>query len=159
MRIIFTGTPGTGKTTVSKMVAKKLGLKYVDGKKIIRKKELREGYDNELKAVIVDEKRLAKEFESFDDCVIDSHLSYFMNPKKVSLCVVLRCDTNELVKRLGKRKYNEEKIRENVQSEIMNVCGNDSFERGHTVLEINTSKRSVKEVVELVLDKNICSLK
>ncbi|MBR9678805.1 MAG: AAA family ATPase [Nanoarchaeota archaeon] len=153
MRIIFTGTPGTGKTTVSKIVSKKLGLKHVEGSEIIRKKGLREGYDVDLSAVIVDEKNLAREFEKFDDCVIDSHLSYFMSSKKVLLCVVLRCDTNKLISRLEERKYSPEKVRENVQSEVMNVCGNDAFERGHVVLEINTSKRSVSDVARIVLEK------
>jgi adenylate kinase len=153
MQIIITGTPGTGKTTIAKNLAKKLKLEYVDGKKVIEKKRLREGYDKELEAAIVDEKKLAKEFEKYSNVVIDSHLSYFMNPKKVDLCVVLRCDTKELIRRLKKRKYNQEKIKENVQAEIMNVCGEDAFQRGHTVLEINTTRRNPNNVARIILKK------
>jgi adenylate kinase len=153
MILILTGTPGTGKTTIAKILCKKLGLKYVDGKKVIEKKSLREGYDKELEAIIVDEKKLSEEFEKEKNAVIDSHLAYFMKPKKVDLCVVLRCDAKELIRRLKKRKYNEEKIKENVQAEIMNVCGNDAFERGHTVLEINTTRRNANNIVKLILEK------
>lgn len=153
MIIIITGTPGTGKTTIAKSLSEKLGLRYVEGKRIIEKRELKEGYDKVLDALIVDEKKLAREFEKEDNAVIDSHLSYFMNSKKVDLCVVLRCNTRELIRRMEERKYKPEKMRENVQAEIMNVCGNDAFERGHKVLEINTTGKKPGEIISIILER------
>ena len=151
MRIIITGTPGVGKTSVARILAKKLGLKYVGGKRLIEK--FSEGYDNRLDAFIVDEKKLARELAKEDNVVVDSHLSHFASPKKVDLCVVLRCETGELIKRLEKRRYNAEKIRENVQAEIMNVCGSEAFERKHLILEINTTGKTLEQVASIVIEK------
>ena len=56
--IIITGTPGTGKTTLSKQLAKKLNLSYIDANLIIRKYNLSEGYDRKRKTKIIDTKKL-----------------------------------------------------------------------------------------------------
>ena len=45
MIIIVTGTPGTGKTTFSKEIAKEKNLKYIDVSKIIKENNLSEGFD------------------------------------------------------------------------------------------------------------------
>jgi len=43
--ICVSGVPGTGKTTLSKKLAKKLGFHYIDVNKIISKYRLSEGFD------------------------------------------------------------------------------------------------------------------
>ena len=40
MRIVITGTPGTGKSTISKLLSKKFGVPLVDIKKIVSAKKL-----------------------------------------------------------------------------------------------------------------------
>jgi adenylate kinase len=58
--ILVTGTPGTGKTTLAKMLAKKLAMKYIDVNQIIKEGGLSEGYDAKRAAKIVDTKKLGK---------------------------------------------------------------------------------------------------
>ena len=95
--IIVTGTPGTGKTTISRAICRKLGYRYIDVKKISREHNLREGYDNKRNCYIIDEEKLCnvliKEIrnqknsvrrKNFSGIVIDSHLSHYL-PKE---CVV-----------------------------------------------------------------------
>lgn len=47
--ILVTGTPGAGKTKVSREIAKKYNLKYIDVNKLIKENKLYGGYDKKLK--------------------------------------------------------------------------------------------------------------
>ena len=58
--IIVTGTPGTGKTALSKRLAKKLNFYYIDANKIIFEYKLSDGYDRKRKTKIIDVKKLNK---------------------------------------------------------------------------------------------------
>src|SRR3989338_2276060 len=57
--IIVTGTPGTGKTTFAKRIAKKPGYEYVDVNRLISKHHLYQRYDQKLKTKIIDTKKLS----------------------------------------------------------------------------------------------------
>ncbi|MBW2992572.1 AAA family ATPase [Candidatus Woesearchaeota archaeon] len=145
--IIVSGTPGTGKSFVARRLAHKLGFRYVDVKKVISRYKLRERYDKKRKSWVVDEKRLARVLEgiikdSKEDLIIDSHLSHFINPKLVDLCIITKCDLKKLEKRLKKKRYNKDKIRENLECEIFDICLNEAHERGHTIFVINTTHDS-----------------
>jgi len=56
--IVVTGTPCTGKTTIAKVLAKKLKWKYLDVNKIIKKYKLIESYDKLRKTNEVSIKKL-----------------------------------------------------------------------------------------------------
>jgi adenylate kinase len=146
MKIIaITGSVGCGKTTLAKKIAKKIKGKYVDVNKIINKYKLSESYDKKRKSKIIDVKKLNKVLiglikKSKQDLVIDSHLSHYLPSKYVNLCIVTKCDLKILKKRLKKRDYSEDKIRENLDAEIFDVCLNEVKEKGHNVLVIDTTK-------------------
>lgn len=150
MAIIVTGTPGTGKTTIARMIAKKLMFRYIDTNKIIKKKRLSVFYDKKRKTKVVDEKKLAIELIKIinrnDKVVVDGHLSHFIPRRCVSFCIVTRCDLNILRQRLEKRRYNKEKIRENLDAELFEVILNEALERKHNVYVIDTSnKKSISK--------------
>ena len=125
MVIIVSGTPGTGKTTYSKNLAKARKLKYIDVKRLIEKKKLYSGFDKKRDAYIVDEKKLSKflvdMIKKENNLVIDSHLSHYILPKHVKLCIVTKCSLKTLEKRLLNRGYSKDKIRENLDSEIFDT--------------------------------------
>ena len=52
--IIITGTPGTGKTALAKILAKELNFKRINLSEIIDKKNLCEAYDEKKQCKIVD---------------------------------------------------------------------------------------------------------
>ena len=149
MRIICTGTPGTGKTTIAKAIAKKCHMQYVEVNKIIKTNNLREGYDKKRQTYIVDEKKLTKILLQYvqknKSYIIDSHLSHYLPAKKVTLCIVTKTDLKELKKRLEKRKYPKAKIRENIDAEIFDICYQEALEAGHTIQVIDTTKKSLKQ--------------
>ncbi len=145
--IIVSGTPGTGKTTTAKKIAKKINGKYIDVNKVVQKYKLAEGYDRKRKTRIVDIKKLNRVLvkmikESKKTLVIDSHLAHYLPKEHVKMAVICKCDVKELRKRMKKRGYGKEKTEENVEAEIMDVCRNEARERGHKIKIVNTGKSS-----------------
>ena len=153
--VIISGTPGTGKTTLSKKLAKRLGFHYTDVNKLISGCKLSESYDIKRKTKIVDTAKLNKElikeintltkknnkkFKKIKGIIIDSHLSHYLSKKYVDLCIITKCDIKELNKRLRKKYFNREKIKENLEAEIFDVCLNEAMERKHKIITIDTTK-------------------
>jgi len=140
--IIVTGTPCTGKTTLAKEIAKRFKFKYVDANKIVKDNNLSEGYDKERDCEIVDVKNLNKVLKAIIKeeykVVIDSHLSHELPNDLVDLCIVTKCNLKELEKRLKERDYSKEKIRENLDSEIFDICFVEAKENNHEILIIET---------------------
>ena len=143
--IIVTGSVGSGKTTLSKKVAKKFNLEYIDISKLIADNDLSSGYDKKRKCKIIDIKKL-NEFlinlirNSKSNLIIDSHLSHYLPKKYVNLCIVTKCSLKVLEKRLKKRKYHKSKIRENIDVEIFDVCLNEAKALNHKIVVIDTTK-------------------
>jgi len=135
---IVSGCVGTGKTTFAKKLAKEKKAEYINVKDLIKKYNLSSEYDKKRKCYVIVINKLIKVLnkiikESKKSLVIDSHLSHYLNPKNVDRCYITKCDIKELRKRLKKRKYSKDKIEENVEAEIMDVCYNEALEKGHRV--------------------------
>ncbi|MEM4267849.1 MAG: adenylate kinase family protein [Candidatus Woesearchaeota archaeon] len=136
--IIVTGTPATGKTTFAKQFAKEKGYFYLDLNNLIKENRIYSGYDRKRKSYIVDIRRLIKPVVKIirqykGKVVIDSHLSHYLPPKYVRLCIVTKCPLKTLKRRLEKRGYSKAKIRENLDAEIFDVCFIEAKEMGHRV--------------------------
>lgn len=143
--IVVSGTPGTGKTKVAKELAKKKGHKYIDVNKLIKEHKLYDSYDRKRKTYVVDVARLNKCLialikKSKKSLVIDSHLAHHLPKKYVDLCIITKCDLKNLKRRLERRGYSKVKIRENLDSEIFDVCLNEAKEFGHRIKIIKNKK-------------------
>jgi adenylate kinase len=139
--IAVTGTPGTGKTTFSKKLAKQLGFDYIDVNALIEKEKIDDGYDEERDAKEVDTDKLTLALSKAigkarkkKGVIIDSHLSHYLPPMKVDMCVVCKCELLELKKRLAKKGYDKGKIAENMDAEIFDICYNEAKEIGHKMV-------------------------
>jgi adenylate kinase len=139
MIIAITGTPGTGKTTLTKKLSKDLKAKAISGNTIIKKYKLSEGYDKEKKCTIVDVNKFSK--ACIDECkdksktfIIDSHLSHNLSKNNVKACIICKCDLKKLRKRLEKRKYSKQKIQDNLDAEIFETCFLEAQEKKHNCI-------------------------
>lgn len=141
--VIVTGSVGSGKTTFAKNFAKGHKAKYVDVNELIKEYNLSEGYDKKRKCKVIDTDKLNKVLikiikNSKEDLIIDSHLSHYLPPKYVNLCIVTKCNIKKLRDRLKKRGYSKAKVEENVDAELFDVCFNEAKELGHKIKVVYT---------------------
>lgn len=141
--IAISGAVGTGKTTYAKKLAKEKKLKYINIGDIIDEYKLSKKYDKKLDCKIVDVKDLVKVLIKLlkkNKLVIDGHLSHYLPKEYVEKCIIMKCDISELKKRLEKRKYSKNKIRQNLDVEIFDLILEEAKELGHKIKVVDTSK-------------------
>ena len=146
--IIISGTPGTGKSTLAKKLSKFLHAKLLDVKEIITINNLKEKYDENRDTYEVDTAKLNKillkkineEKKSNSILVIESHLAHYLPTKYIDLCIITSCNLKILQTRLKKRKYSKEKVRENLDAEIFDICYTEAIQKHNKVIKIDTSK-------------------
>ncbi|KAJ3057418.1 hypothetical protein HK097_007597 [Rhizophlyctis rosea] len=122
--ILVTGTPGTGKTTTSELIALAVGFQHIEVGKLVKEKQLHNGFDEEFQSWLLDEDKVVDELEPImqeGGKIIDHHGCDFFPERWFDLVVVLRTDNSVLYPRLKKRNYNTNKITENIECEIMEV--------------------------------------
>ena len=56
--ILVTGTPGTGKTTLSQNLAQSLGMNHIEVGKLVKEKELHDGWDEEFQSYLLNEDKV-----------------------------------------------------------------------------------------------------
>lgn len=148
-RVCISGTPGTGKSEIARLLAERLGWKMVELNKLAKDKGCIAGYDEKRDCKEVDVKKLAKEVEKMEgSLVLESHFAHYMPCDAVFM---LKVDPEELKRRLEKRDWKEEKIKENLEAEITEVCKSEALEEGRKVYEIDTTGKKPEEVVEEIL--------
>ncbi len=148
--IIISGTPGSGKSTLAIWLAKKLKGMRVDIHDYYT--ELSTKYDKKKQCYDIDMKKFEKlvkekikgvsKNQEYRALIIDSHITHLLPKKLVDLCIVTTCSNlKKLEQRLQERKYSKQKIRENLDVEIFQICLHEAKEKGHQVLVVDTAKR------------------
>ncbi|PVZ96483.1 hypothetical protein BB558_007637 [Smittium angustum] len=142
--ILITGTPGTGKSTTSEMVAELLGYNLINVGEIIKSEKLHDGHDAEFDTYWLNEDKVLDHLEPLlanGANIVDYHSCDFFPERWFQLVVVLHTQTEKLYDRLVARNYNEKKISENMQCEIMMVVADEA-------------RASYKEEIVVELDSN-----
>lgn len=122
--ILITGTPGTGKTETSKLIAEKTGLKHLNVSDLVKENKCYEEKDEEFDTYIIDDDKVCDLLEPMIEKggnIMDFHSVDLFPEDWFELILVLRADTETLYDRLTERGYNEKKLNENVECEIMQV--------------------------------------
>ncbi|RQW78325.1 MAG: hypothetical protein EHM14_12285 [Methanothrix sp.] len=144
MRIALTGTPGTGKTTIARL----LPYRIIDINALV-KAGLNFGVDPERGCLEADmdglEKRLL-EIDSDEICILEGHFSHHFADR----AIVLRLAPSALRQRLEARGYLPQKVNENLEAEALDVILVESVEMCRHVDEIDTTRKTVEEVAALV---------
>ena len=158
--ILVTGTPGTGKTTMAKEIARRTNLKYISVTDTIKEYGLHDGWDERLNCHILDEDALIDELDSqMEDggVILDYHGCDFFPERWFDLLFVLRTDTSILFERLEQRKYNAVKIQDNIQCEIFQTIleeARDSY-KPDIVHELRSNteadmERNLNQIVNII---------
>lgn len=136
MRVVVTGTPGTGKTTAVNQVTTDLDI--VHGNLIIEQESLPTTHDPERDSAIVDLDAFVDHFAGRDNLLVESHLSHHLPADRV---IVLRCHPRELKTRLLDRGEPESTAAENAESEALDVILTEAVtEHGkEAIYEIDTT--------------------
>jgi len=145
VKIGLTGTPGTGKTTL----ANKLPFDIVHLNEYMRENDIGEEIENGELEIDLEELKQNQPEASGKDLLIEGHLSHFLD---LDYCIVLRTNPETLENRLNKRDYSEEKVRENVESEALDVILSQAVQNQDKVFEIDTTKKSIDETVEKIIE-------
>lgn len=159
MIIEITGTPGTGKSTVAKLVAKKSGFGLIDIKKLVNDRYIYKKTKGEKE---VDIGKLQKEIEKeilgsrpeTGNVIVEGHLACELR-LPTHYIFVLRCRPDILKKRLGRRKYKKEKTEENILAEMLDYCTQKAWKnkKQHTkIVEIETANKNIKKVADIIMD-------
>ncbi len=152
MSKVITGSPGVGKHTVGKKLAKRLHLDLIDINKIaVNSGIFEKKYETLDVDIIILKKILAKEIT--ENSLVVGHLApYVVSRKNVDIAVVLRRSPYELISTYRKRNYSQQKSIENLGSEILGVTYYDaSREFGHDkTFQIDTTSKSVSSAVKKI---------
>ena len=157
--ILVTGTPGTGKSTVSTLLSRELQSEHIELTRLVKEGGLSQGWDETRNTAIADMKALRLALANIIETakksvIVDGHYSTDVVPREeVTLVVVLRRAPWVLREELKARGYSPRKIRENVEAELLGTCLMDALaaqDPGKTC-EIDTTGMTPEETVKLII--------
>jgi len=155
MLVAISGTPGTGKTSVSKIL-ERYGFEIVDLNKISIEKDFVIGVDKKRGSNIIDisllNKYIKKNYTKKDVIFVEGHLSHLL--KSIDKVIVLRCHPSVLKKRLNEKKWSDEKIKENTDAESLDIvlCESVEIHQRKNIFEIDTTNKNANKVASCILE-------
>ncbi|MHA1563287.1 MAG: adenylate kinase family protein [Promethearchaeota archaeon] len=159
---LLSGTPGTGKTTVAKMLEDRNFIIISIGDFVI-KYNLFDDEDKKRDTKIINENKINIFFSKFlndsnisKPMIFESHYADIIEIP-CELAIILRCHPKILEKRLQSRNYSPEKIRENVQAELLGNSTSHMLEKEDLVekgliFEINSSNLTIEETANKIIE-------
>jgi len=155
---LVTGTPGVGKTVISELLASRIKARLISLGDLVKREGLYTGLDRKRDTFVADLEKVSERVkeiiaQSTEEVVIEGHYATdVVPPEDVHLAFVLRRDPEDLRRVLRERSYREEKVRENLAAEILDVCLYDAVKSlgASKVCEIDVTGRRAEDVVEEV---------
>jgi broad-specificity NMP kinase len=161
--LLLTGTPGTGKSTVAAKFCARMRLNvpandwpvHINVSELIKENPSRfaEEFDSERDCFVINEDAVVEHLEPIvQKCnvVLEHHSSDWFPERWFSRVVVLASATDVLYRRLEARGYTTEKVQENVEAEIMQVCADEamtSYDRKIVDIYENNTEDDMERIV------------
>lgn len=151
VKILITGNPGTGKTTLCLKVLKETKIKYLNTSDFIKKNKLYNKYSKKYDAYEYDNhkvmKFISKELDGINSFIVDTHAPDLVQYINFDYIFLIRCNPGILRERYLQRNYSTSKIEENIECEIFNEIGMDleDFFPQKKIIIINNSEETVGE--------------
>jgi adenylate kinase len=145
MLIGITGTPGTGKTSVTRLLEEDRLYQVIHLNELIREEHLYSEVDTHRDCVVADMDLVYRRVLELQDrsnslTIVDSHLSHHI----ADIAIVLRTSPERLKERLEKRKYSVDKVRENVEAEALDIILAEAVDWCEKVFELDTTGKAVE---------------
>lgn len=148
----LTGTPGTGKSAVAALLARR-GYHTVDLSAYAREHGFISGRDVARATDEVDVEALGRSLRL--DAKMAFLVGHFAHRLPANAVIVLRCRPAVLRKRLEARGWPPSKVRENVEAEAIDLITQESVKRTPRVYEVDTtdltSEQSTAEVLGILM--------
>ncbi|WP_295596776.1 adenylate kinase family protein [uncultured Methanobrevibacter sp.] len=146
--IFISGTPCTGKTTISEVLSQKLNWELVKINDLAISNNLVLGIDDDKGYKIIDVDALNETLlgiiSKSDNLIVEGHLSHLCSG--ADKLIILRCRPEILEKRLAL-------IHENLEAEALGVCSSESLDiYENNVYELDVSDLSIDDIVSILLD-------
>jgi len=129
-----------------KQASKELGLSYRQTRRIWR------SYSREGPKSLISKKRERPSNNQLSEKIKYKAL-FLIKEKYIDYGFILRCDPDELFKRLEKKNFELKKIIENVQTEILGNCVNFFIQKQvkAPLFEIDTTSLSIESVAKIII--------
>ena len=156
MRLLVTGTPGVGKTSISKELGKRLKCKVVNEMEFALQKGIGEwdSVENELEVPVKKlENGLNIYLKKQDNVLLEGHL-LCVTKLKVDFAVLIRLHPEVLETRLENKGYRPDKIMDNVFCEGIDYCKKRLARKyqSKNIIEVQSGK-NIKEIALIIIKR------